>query len=75
MALVFRANKSKSTPVGDFSPNGFGLGGMHGNLWEWCADSWHDNYSGAPIDGSAWTGSASRVLRGGSWFVNPSACR
>lgn len=27
----------------------------HGNLWEWCADSWHDNYSGAPIDGSAWT--------------------
>jgi formylglycine-generating enzyme required for sulfatase activity len=67
--------RSKSTPVGDFPPNGFGLCDMHGNLWEWCADSWHDNYSGAPIDGSAWTGSASRVLRGGSWFVNPSACR
>jgi formylglycine-generating enzyme required for sulfatase activity len=67
--------QSKATPVGDFPPNGFGLCDMHGNLWEWCADSWHDNYSGAPIDGSAWTGSASRVLRGGSWFVNPSACR
>jgi eukaryotic-like serine/threonine-protein kinase len=67
--------QSKSTPVGDFPPNGFGLGDMHGNVWEWCADSWHNNYSGAPIDGSAWTGSASRVLRGGSWFVNPSACR
>jgi formylglycine-generating enzyme required for sulfatase activity len=67
--------RSKSRPVGDFLPNGFGLSDMHGNVWEWCADSWHDNYSGAPIDGSAWTNSTSRVLRGGSWFVNPSACR
>jgi formylglycine-generating enzyme required for sulfatase activity len=67
--------RSRPTSVGDFPPNGFGLCDMHGNVWEWCADSWHDNYIGAPIDGSAWLGCDSRVLRGGSWFVNPSACR
>ena len=52
-------------------PNAFGLFDMHGNVWEWVEDCWHNNYLGAPLDGSAWTTSCSlsewRVTRGGSW--------
>jgi formylglycine-generating enzyme required for sulfatase activity len=43
---------------------------MHGNVWEWVQDGYHDNYSGAPTDGSAWDSGGeqkARVLRGGSW--------
>jgi len=57
-------------PVGTKLPNPWGLYDMMGNVWELCLDSWHDNYTGAPTDGSAWepdTGSV-RVLRGGSWY-------
>jgi formylglycine-generating enzyme required for sulfatase activity len=57
-------------PVGAKIPNGWKLYDIHGYLWEWCVDVWHDSYEGAPADGSAWTdgGDASkRVLRGGSW--------
>ncbi len=46
--------RQQTTEVGTFPPNGFGLYDLHGNVWEWCADFWHKNYQGAPIDGSAW---------------------
>jgi len=66
-----------STKVGSFAPNPFGLYDMHGNLWELCADTWHDDYSGAPANGSAWDDSSvsRRVLRGGCWHDTPDLCR
>lgn len=57
-------------PVGAKKPNAWELYDVHGYLWEWCADAWHDNYEGAPADGSAWSAGGDakrRVLRGGSW--------
>ncbi len=59
----------QTAPVGSFKPNPFGLYDTAGNVWEWCADRWwHDNYKGAPTDGSVWEGDGSLfVLRGGSW--------
>jgi formylglycine-generating enzyme required for sulfatase activity len=52
---------------------------MHGNVWEWCADDWHDNYKIDPGDGSIWLSSdkgfIARVLRGGSWDNSPGHCR
>ena len=62
---------NKTSPVGSFAANAFGLYDLHGNVWEWVADCWHDNYEGAPSDGSAWTtgGDESRaVLRGGCQY-------
>jgi formylglycine-generating enzyme required for sulfatase activity len=58
-----------TAPVGSLKPNAFGLHDMHGNVWEWVEDTWHQNYDGAPTDGSAWQdGDPSyRVVRGGSW--------
>jgi formylglycine-generating enzyme required for sulfatase activity/tRNA A-37 threonylcarbamoyl transferase component Bud32 len=70
--------RKKTTPVGSFPPNAFGLYDMHGNVWEWCEDFWHETYEGVPNDGSAWlTGGNQnlRVLRGGSWFDDPWFCR
>jgi formylglycine-generating enzyme required for sulfatase activity len=67
----------ETTPVGSFPPNAFGLYDMHGNVWEWCQDTWHYNYNDAPADGSAWEtgGSDCRVQRGGSWYINAVNCR
>jgi formylglycine-generating enzyme required for sulfatase activity len=69
--------RQKTTPVGSFPANSFGLRDMHGNVWEWCEDVWNDNFNGAPNNGSAWlTGDSSRrVLRGGSWKNIPQNLR
>ena len=67
-------NRGKTVPVGSFPANGFGLHDMHGNVWEWVEDCWHDSYASAPADGSARAlgGDCSRrVLRSGSWNSVP----
>ncbi len=64
-------NRQKTTKVASFPPNGFGLYDLSGNVWEWCLDTWHETYQGAPTDGNAWIGGGGkedeRVLRGGAW--------
>ncbi len=78
---AFGLFRQQTTPVGSMGvSNAFGLYDMHGNVWEWCEDDWHDDYGGAPNDGSAWIASTSswsstKVLRGGSWGNNPRDCR
>lgn len=62
-----------SSPVASFAANSWGLHDMHGNVWEWVQDHWHENYEGAPDTGEAWTTGgdpAKRVLRGGSWDLS-----
>ena len=73
-------DRGETTAVGSFGvANNFGLYDMHGNVYEWCQDHWHNNYEGAPTDGSAWLSnkkdSNRRLLRGGSWYRNPDHCR
>ncbi|MEH2230062.1 MAG: formylglycine-generating enzyme family protein [Nostoc sp.] len=71
--------REQTTQVGSFqTANAFGLYDMHGNVWEWCADHWYDNYQRAPLDGSAWLSDNEneyRVMRGGSWINYPELCR
>ncbi len=76
--------RNKTTSVGSFPANAFGLYDMHGNVWEWCEDDWHSNYTGAPEDGSAWMDNDNhsqgdegiiKLLRGGSWVYPARFCR
>ena len=73
-----RWDGARSSPAGSFSPNPFGLYDVHGNVWEWVEDCWHDDYEGAPSNGGVWTGKGDcsrRVLRGGSFFTSPALLR
>jgi formylglycine-generating enzyme required for sulfatase activity len=66
----FTGNAAGNDPaVGAKRPNLWKLYDVHGYLWEWCADPWHENYDNAPADGSVWSAgdAQKRVLRGGSW--------
>jgi formylglycine-generating enzyme required for sulfatase activity len=69
--------KGNDPPVGKKKVNPWGLYDMHGYVWEWCADAWHDNYEGAPTDGSAWDAkdAKERVIRGGAWTSPADLCR
>jgi formylglycine-generating enzyme required for sulfatase activity len=72
--------RNETVPVGSLGvANTFGLYDMHGNVWEWCEDQWHDRYDGAPDDGSAWVdiseNGSSRVIRGGGWYNYAVICR
>ncbi|WP_406660389.1 formylglycine-generating enzyme family protein [Methanolobus sp. ZRKC3] len=68
-----------SSSSGQKKPNPWGLYDMHGNLWEWMQDRYHDSYEGAPTDGSAWeeddSGKDIYVLRGGAWSTRAEGCR
>jgi formylglycine-generating enzyme required for sulfatase activity len=69
-AWYFENSGNKTHRVGEKKPNGWGLYDMHGNIWEWVEDDWHDSYEGAPDDGRAWVDKprgSCRVIRGGSW--------
>ena len=69
-------SEGKTQPVGTKKPNAFGLYDMHGNVWQWVEDCYHDSYQGAPSDGSAWVDQCSnRVVRGGSWSGYPDYLR
>ena len=67
----------KTHPIGEKEPNAWGLHDMSGNVWEWTADCGNANYYGAPTDGRAWTtdNCSQRVLRGGSWPLDPQFLR
>jgi formylglycine-generating enzyme required for sulfatase activity len=71
--------RKETTNVGSFAvANTFGLYDMHGLVWEWCADPWHNNYHDAPTDGKLWESGGDnhrRVLRGGSWSFSAELCR
>ena len=70
-------SQGKTQPVGQKRPNGFGLYDMHGNVWDWMQDQYSNDYTGAPLNGSAreFSENPSRVLRGGSWVSLPQNLR
>ena len=67
----------RTSPVGHYPPNAWGLSDMIGNVWEWTRDCWNTSYADAPSDGSAWLEGdcARRVGRGGSWNSRPGQAR
>jgi len=72
--------RKQTTDVASFPANAWGLHDMHGNVWEWCEDHWHDSYHFAPGDDQPWlipaaTDGVTRLLRGGSWDSLPAICR
>jgi formylglycine-generating enzyme required for sulfatase activity len=74
------AYRQQTTDVASFPANAWGLHDLHGNVWEWCADHWHDSYDFAPGDDQPWlipaaADDAPRLLRGGSWYLIPGFCR
>jgi eukaryotic-like serine/threonine-protein kinase len=74
----FNIYRQKTTEVGQFPPNSFGLSDMHGNIWEWCEDNSHPNYINAPTDGTPWVNKEdlnSHILRGGFWYNAAHDCR
>jgi formylglycine-generating enzyme required for sulfatase activity len=73
-------NREQTTEVASFPANGWGLHDMHGNVWEWCEDHWHDSFNFAPGNDQPWLIPAAaddepRLLRGGSWLNRPEHCR
>ena len=70
--------RQETTSVDEFPPNAWGLWDMHGNVWEWCGDDWHENYKVAPNNSTIWLFSekiAKKIIRGGSWYDLPWDCR
>ena len=79
-AWYFGNSGAQTHPVGEKAPNPWGLHDVHGNVWEWVQDCWHENYEGAPTDGTAWLEAGGgdcglRVVRGGSWTNIPGYLR
>jgi formylglycine-generating enzyme required for sulfatase activity len=80
-ANFFGGGTGSTSEIGAYPANPWGLYDFHGNVWEWVEDDWHDDYQGAPDDGSAWkdkdldSRSCYIVRRGGSCYFNPSNCR
>jgi len=73
-----RWDDQQTAPVGSFEANAFGVNDLHGNVWEWIEDCWHNNYQGAPTTGRAWNNGGNcsrRVIRGGSWYNIPAHFR
>ncbi len=71
-------SKNRTHPVKRKESNPWGLYDMHGNVFEWVEDDWHDSYKGTPTDGSAWIyepRGPSRVMRGGSWDFEAHFCQ
>ena len=72
--------RQQTTAVASFPANGWGLYDMHGNVWEWCTDHWHDTYEGASEDEQPWIDESAgknhaRLLRGGAWVRSPKDLR